>query len=124
MKKLGKNYIVFDNLVQADSNVVGKNQAVKAEEKPNGKMYAQENSHGKLYQPADLNEVSVRAKEAGKRFLSLLENTKSQIDPTTHHQAEPLTWRQLLLVKFPTFDPSWSEEVKAKWFHIFDWLIT
>lgn len=54
-----------------ESNVVGKSQTVRVQEKMSGKTYAQENASGKLYQPADLNEVSMRAKEAGKRFLGM-----------------------------------------------------
>jgi len=71
MKESGEDYIVFDNLVQADSDVAGKSQPVRAEEKTSGKMYAQANTSGELYRPADLNEVSMRAKEAGKRFLDM-----------------------------------------------------
>lgn len=32
-------------------------------------------------------------------------------------------WLQALLNKFPTFDPAWSEEIKAKWFDAFDKLL-
>ncbi len=32
-------------------------------------------------------------------------------------------WTGMLLEKFPTFDPSWSEEVKLKWFAAFDALL-
>lgn len=34
-----------------------------------------------------------------------------------------LTWQQLLLSKFPSFDPAWPDEVKAKWFDAFDQLM-
>ncbi|MFH1648038.1 MAG: DUF5343 domain-containing protein [Chloroflexota bacterium] len=30
------------------------------------------------------------------------------------------SWNSLLLAKFPSFDPSWSDEVKLKWFAAFD----
>ncbi len=30
------------------------------------------------------------------------------------------SWDKLLLTKFPTFDPSWSDDVKLKWFTAFD----
>jgi hypothetical protein len=30
-----------------------------------------------------------------------------------------LTWSQMLLSKFPSFDPSWPDEVKVKWFEGF-----
>lgn len=48
---------------------------------------------------------------------------KSQGEQIPYDQSEPLTWRQLLLAKFPSFDPSWSDEVKAKWFEAFDRLM-
>ena len=34
-----------------------------------------------------------------------------------------LSWEQLLLLKFPSLDPDWSDEVKAKWFDAFDKLM-
>jgi len=74
MEKSSESYIVFDNLVQADSNVAGKSQPVRAEEKTSGKMYAQVNASGELYRPADLSEVSTRAQEAGKRFQSVFKD--------------------------------------------------
>jgi hypothetical protein len=33
------------------------------------------------------------------------------------------SWDRMLLTKFPTFDPSWSDEVKLKWFTAFDELM-
>lgn len=32
---------------------------------------------------------------------------------------ESLGWAQLLLAKFPSFDPAWSPDVQAKWFESF-----
>lgn len=32
-------------------------------------------------------------------------------------------WDSMLLTKFPTFDPNWSDEVKLKWFEAFDQLL-
>jgi hypothetical protein len=32
-------------------------------------------------------------------------------------------WDTMLLTKFPTFDPTWSDEVKLKWFAAFDELL-
>lgn len=34
-----------------------------------------------------------------------------------------MPWKQMLLSKFPSFDPSWSAEVQAKWFDAFDKLM-
>jgi hypothetical protein len=33
------------------------------------------------------------------------------------------SWSQMLLSKFPTFDPTWPDDVKAKWFDAFDKLM-
>jgi hypothetical protein len=33
------------------------------------------------------------------------------------------TWNSLLLSKFPNFDPSWSDDLKLKWFTAFDELL-
>jgi hypothetical protein len=32
-------------------------------------------------------------------------------------------WQEMLLNKFPTFDPNWNDEIKLKWFSAFDELI-
>lgn len=37
--------------------------------------------------------------------------------------APGMTWAQLLLSKFPSFDPAWPDEVKSKWFDAFDKLM-
>ena len=37
--------------------------------------------------------------------------------------ADKLSFEQILLAKFPAFDPSWSEELKLKWFSAFDELL-
>lgn len=33
------------------------------------------------------------------------------------------SWEKMLLAKFPTFDPTWTDEVKLKWFEAFDKLV-
>jgi len=33
------------------------------------------------------------------------------------------SWDKMLLTKFPTFDPDWSDDVKLKWFTAFDELM-
>lgn len=38
---------------------------------------------------------------------------------TPQEPAAP-SWHQLLLSKFPSFDPAWPDEVKAKWFESFN----
>jgi hypothetical protein len=34
-----------------------------------------------------------------------------------------MSWDKILLAKFPTFDPTWTDEVKLKWFEAFDKLL-
>ena len=34
-----------------------------------------------------------------------------------------IAWYEMILAKFPTFDPAWSDEVKLKWFEAFDALL-
>lgn len=36
---------------------------------------------------------------------------------------ERMSWDKMLLNKFPSFDPSWPDEVKLKWFQAFDELL-
>jgi hypothetical protein len=58
---------------------------------------------------------------------------KTQISPPEElsppHKEQPSpqfegdSWENLLLAKFPTFDPAWPDEVKSKWFDDFKELI-
>ncbi len=55
-------------------------------------------------------------------------NGTSANDATSSRDADQdatgtLTWAQMLLSKFPSFDPTWPDEVKAKWFDAFDKLM-
>lgn len=38
-------------------------------------------------------------------------------------EAPALSWEQMLLSKFPSFDPAWPDDVKSKWFDAFDRLM-
>ncbi len=71
------DFIVFDNLVQAASDIAGDNQPVRAR-KETGKenKYAQENASGEPYRPTDLDDVKDRAIRAGERF-NVLFNTET-----------------------------------------------
>lgn len=51
---------------------------------------------------------------------------EKQIDPAnTQQQQQPsvMSWHELLLSKFPSFDPSWPDDVKGKWFVSFSELM-
>ncbi len=45
------------------------------------------------------------------------------IPQETEDSAPLAAWDRILLTKFPTFDPSWSDELKLKWFAGFDELL-
>lgn len=40
-----------------------------------------------------------------------------------HEQSGSSDWQQILLSKFPTFDPAWPDEVKKEWFAAFSKLM-
>jgi hypothetical protein len=52
--------------------------------------------------------------------------SERELEPIAPASAGPdgnVTWAQLLLSKFPSFDPAWPDDVKAKWFDAFDRLM-
>lgn len=44
-------------------------------------------------------------------------------DDAMESDSGEMSWAQMLLSKFPSFDPSWPDDVKAKWFEAFDKLM-
>jgi hypothetical protein len=44
------------------------------------------------------------------------QNQGGMPDGSNSNNVGDLSWSQLLLSKFPSFDPAWPDEVKAKWF--------
>jgi len=51
-------------------------------------------------------------------------DSKAQVQEPPAPMTPPMTsWSQMLLAKFPSFDPAWPDEVKAKWFESFDRLM-
>ncbi len=78
MAKHRNDIIVFDNLVQAVSDIAGDNQPVKArKETVRETSYAQANASGEPYRPTGLNDVKDRAIKAGTRFKVLFNAEKS-----------------------------------------------
>lgn len=43
-----------------------------------------------------------------------------EIEPVGSRHTTSHGWSEVLLSKFPNFDPSWSDEVKSKWFDAFE----
>lgn len=68
-----KDFIVFDNLVQAATDIAGDNQPVKArKENVRESKYAQANASGEPYRPKNLKDVKARAIKAAERFNARL----------------------------------------------------
>jgi hypothetical protein len=68
-----------------------------------------------------LRADGVRKKILKKPSSGTIQN--SVISPVTDSIPTRLTWYEMVLAKFPTFDPAWSDEVKLKWFEAFDALL-
>jgi hypothetical protein len=80
--------------------------------------------------------VSPYIKEVGKRTPSNGKTRKpraataapaaaASVVPGTGASTPPvMSWHELLLTKFPSFDPSWPDDVKAKWFVSFQDLMS
>lgn len=69
---------------------------------------------------------AMRASSGGKRTSVRRGNRTERniaVVPTEHQVPKQNTWHELVLAKFPTFDPSWSDDIKLKWFDAFDSLL-
>jgi hypothetical protein len=58
------------------------------------------------------------AKKSGTRT-----NRNMEVPISMAEVPDRTSWNKMLLEKFPTFDPSWSDEIKLKWFAAFDELL-
>ena len=68
-----------------------------------------------------LRADGVRKKLLKKPGAGTIQN--SVASPVTDSIPTQITWYEMVLAKFPTFDPAWSDEVKLKWFEAFDALL-
>jgi hypothetical protein len=50
-------------------------------------------------------------------------NQNLSIPQNTELVPHPMSWKELLLTKFPSFDPTWPSDVQLKWFEAFDELL-
>jgi hypothetical protein len=55
------------------------------------------------------------AKKAGNRT-----NRNAIVPQHLEELPNQSSWNQLLLAKFPNFDPTWNDDIKSKWFAAFD----
>jgi Family of unknown function (DUF5343) len=51
------------------------------------------------------------------------QNDQNGNDDSTPSVETKLSWEQMLLAKFPSFDPNWPEETQKRWFDAFDKLM-
>jgi len=55
---------------------------------------------------------------------NILKNGRNlPVAPELEEVPTRMSWDKLLLNKFPSFDPAWSDEVKLQWFQAFDELL-
>jgi len=69
---------------------------------------------------------SVRSASGTKTMPKKLEgrtSRKSTVPQDFEEIPFSMSWDKMLLAKFPTFDPAWTDEVKIKWFEAFDKLL-
>jgi hypothetical protein len=50
-------------------------------------------------------------------------NQNAIVPPSMELIPHSMSWKELLLNKFPSFDPNWPNEVQVKWFEAFDELL-
>ncbi len=67
------------------------------------------------------SSTDIRRKKTAKAKAETDRN--SLTSPATDLSSRKTTWDEMVLAKFPTFDPSWSDDVKSKWFEAFDTLL-
>ncbi len=62
--------------------------------------------------------TKVTTKRTGTRI------SRTSVIPQNLEKVPPrMPWDEMLLTKFPTFDPTWPDEVKLKWFEALDQLL-
>jgi hypothetical protein len=75
----------------------------------------------KRIKPLYTHSVSGNGKQ--KKKNSIVNNRNYQIPNTSKEIPDTNSWNEMLLTKFPSFDPAWNDEVKLKWFSAFDELL-
>lgn len=69
-----------------------------------------------------LTHAISRTKAITKRMVSRT-NQKVIIPHDSEELPTQSSWNNMLLAKFPNFDPAWNDEIKLKWFAAFDELL-
>jgi hypothetical protein len=61
--------------------------------------------------------------KAGSKKAAIRTNRNATVPQEQDEIPKSDTWDSMLLAKFPNFDPSWSDDLKMKWFAAFDELL-
>jgi hypothetical protein len=69
-----------------------------------------------------LTHTSSGTKITTKRTVNRT-NRKAIVPQNQEGVPNQLSWNDMLLAKFPSFDPAWNDELKLKWFAAFDELL-
>ncbi len=63
----------------------------------------------------------------GTKIIPKKIGIRTKFSPTVPQEFQPVpqanSWVEIVLGKFPTFDPTWNDEIKIKWFNAFDELL-
>lgn len=68
-----QEFVIFDNLRQADNQIAGQTRAIKAV-RPTAAHFSQPNAKGALYFPGNLEDVAARADKAADRFCEMFQS--------------------------------------------------
>jgi hypothetical protein len=66
---------------------------------------------------------STGGRKTSAKKVVIRTNRNSEVPQTGDEIPVQSSWNSLLLAKFPSFDPAWSDDLKMKWFVAFDELL-
>lgn len=78
---------------------------------------------GKHLKPRGVIRSTGPRRRSGKRRAQGNGNGNGGGEPGSGSSSKPKTMREMLLEKFPQFDPNWPDEIKSKWFAGFEKLM-
>ncbi|MBI2287869.1 MAG: hypothetical protein HYU83_02625, partial [Chloroflexi bacterium] len=76
----------------------------------------------KRFRVANTSTGSAATKNVPKRTRRKM-NGNTVIPSKLEQIPENMSWNRMLLDKFPSYDPNWSEEIQLKWFAAYDELL-
>lgn len=77
--------------------------------------------------PSMMKKSKTMRASSGRKRTNAKEPDRTNRNMAISRTARPvpaqITWYEMVLAKFPTFDPTWSDDIKLKWFEAFDSLL-